>query len=114
MAGASRYNGLAEVSGIEARGDGSKREGQFQNETRQFHFGPFPGARHFIAFFIALSPLTDMNLADGPVPERLLQRTPLGRFGTDAEVASIVAYLAKSDAAFIAGASLTVDGGYIA
>jgi 3-oxoacyl-[acyl-carrier protein] reductase len=57
---------------------------------------------------------TDMNPADGPVAEWLLQRIPLGRFGTDAEVASLVAYLATRDAAFITGASLTVDGGYIA
>jgi NAD(P)-dependent dehydrogenase (short-subunit alcohol dehydrogenase family) len=42
---------------------------------------------------------------------RLLDRTPLRRFGRDTEVASLVAYLA---AGFITGGSLTVDGGYIA
>lgn len=57
---------------------------------------------------------TDMNPADGPFTDWLLQRIPLGRFGKDAEVAGLVAYLATDEAAFITGASLTVDGGYTA
>jgi len=35
-----------------------------------------------------------------------------GRYGTEGEVASMVAYLCTSDAAFVTGANLTVDGGY--
>lgn len=57
---------------------------------------------------------TDMNPADGPHVESLINLIPLRRFGKDTEVASLVAYLATRDASFITGASLTVDGGYIA
>jgi 3-oxoacyl-[acyl-carrier protein] reductase len=39
---------------------------------------------------------------------------PLRRMGEVSEVASFVSYLASKDAAFITGASLTVDGGYVA
>jgi len=46
--------------------------------------------------------------------ERSLAETVAGRFGTPAEVAAAVAFLASSDAAFITGASLVVDGGWTA
>lgn len=57
---------------------------------------------------------TDMNPADGPHVEMLTKLIPLRRFGTDKEVASLVAYLATAEAGFITGVSLTVDGGYVA
>ena len=38
----------------------------------------------------------------------------LGRTGRDAEIASLVAYLAGPESSFITGAALTVDGGYLA
>jgi 3-oxoacyl-[acyl-carrier protein] reductase len=34
--------------------------------------------------------------------------------GKVTEVASLVSYLASEDAGFITGASLTIDGGYVA
>jgi 3-oxoacyl-[acyl-carrier protein] reductase len=39
---------------------------------------------------------------------------PLGRVGEPEEVAGLVAYLASARAGFITGASLTIDGGYVA
>jgi NAD(P)-dependent dehydrogenase (short-subunit alcohol dehydrogenase family) len=38
--------------------------------------------------------------------------TPAGRFGSSAEVAAAIAFLASTEAAFITGASLVVDGGW--
>lgn len=39
---------------------------------------------------------------------------PVGRMGRDSEIASLVAYLAGPEAAFVNGAALTIDGGYLA
>lgn len=39
---------------------------------------------------------------------------PIGRMGKDEEIAGMVAYLAGPEAAFVNGAALTIDGGYLA
>jgi NAD(P)-dependent dehydrogenase (short-subunit alcohol dehydrogenase family) len=41
-----------------------------------------------------------------------IEATPAGRFGTAAEVAAAIAFLAGPEASFITGASLVVDGGW--
>jgi 3-oxoacyl-[acyl-carrier protein] reductase len=58
--------------------------------------------------------LTDMNPADGPHAEQIVKMLPVGRFGRDEEIAGMVAYLASTEAAFVTGSSLTIDGGYLA
>ena len=54
---------------------------------------------------------TDLNPAAGEwaVPQKAL--TALNRYGSVDEVASLVAFVASPEAAYITGASLTVDGG---
>lgn len=54
---------------------------------------------------------TDMG---SPYAEMLIPLIPLGRLGDAAEIAGFVAYLASEEAGFITGASLTIDGGYVA
>lgn len=41
----------------------------------------------------------------------ILSRTPLGRYGTPAEVASVVSFLASDDASYITGETIYPDGG---
>ncbi|MBX4895706.1 3-oxoacyl-ACP reductase family protein [Rhizobium bangladeshense] len=46
--------------------------------------------------------------------ERLKPLMALGRLGEDREIAGLAAYLASAEAGFVTGASLTIDGGYLA
>ena len=46
--------------------------------------------------------------------ERLIALHPLGRLGTDDDVAKAIAFLASDDASFVTGTALVVDGGYTA
>jgi 3-oxoacyl-[acyl-carrier protein] reductase len=56
-----------------------------------------------------VSPMTD------PLPQivkdALLARIPLGRMGTDAEIAAAIVFLASEEAGYITGAVLDVNGG---
>jgi 3-oxoacyl-[acyl-carrier protein] reductase len=56
-----------------------------------------------------VSPMTD------PLPQAvkdgLVARVPLGRMGTDAEVAAAIVFLASEEAGYITGAVLDVNGG---
>jgi len=57
---------------------------------------------------------TDMNPAVGEFADMNRSFTALGRYAKPEEVASLVAYLATPEAAYISGASLLVDGGFTA
>ncbi|WP_435870571.1 3-oxoacyl-ACP reductase family protein [Micromonospora musae] len=57
---------------------------------------------------------TDMNPADSPFAEITRPHIAVGRYGTAAEVGSLVTYLAGPDAAYISGATINVDGGFAA
>ena len=54
---------------------------------------------------------TDMNPADTDLADHLRSMVPLGRYGTPEEVASLTAFLAGPEAAFITGARMIIDGG---
>jgi len=54
---------------------------------------------------------TDMS---APQAEAVKTLIPLDRMADVSEIAGFVSYLASNEAGFITGASLTIDGGYIA
>lgn len=59
------------------------------------------------------TPLTEALQNDPVRSAQIVSRTPLGRWGTPAEIADPVLFLAGPAARFITGAVLPVDGGYL-
>jgi galactitol 2-dehydrogenase (L-tagatose-forming) len=60
---------------------------------------------------------TDMTLKMRERPELFnvwLEITPMGRLGETSEVAAAVLYLASPASGYVAGAILSIDGGYTA
>ena len=51
---------------------------------------------------------------DREAKRRLLSRTPLQRVGTPEEIASVATFLASSDASYVTGQTIYVDGGRLA
>ena len=53
-------------------------------------------------------------IPDREALERRLQRVPLGRMGTVAEIVAAVLYLASDDSSYVTGSELVIDGGALA
>lgn len=51
---------------------------------------------------------------DPEAAQRIVERTPMARWGEPADVAGAVAFLSGPDARFVTGVVLPVDGGYLA
>ncbi len=57
---------------------------------------------------------TDMHPASGPMAPNMHAQMALPRHGTPEEIAGMVAYLVRPEAAFVTGANLLIDGGFAA
>ena len=60
---------------------------------------------------IATELLRTSVLTDEAARERILSRTPLGRFGAPEEIAKIALFLASEDASYLTGTTVYPDGG---
>ena len=58
-----------------------------------------------------ITPINKSLLDDHTKLDPLLRNIPLGRMGTSEEVASLVAFLASEEAAYITGSTYVIDGG---
>lgn len=58
-----------------------------------------------------MTSMLEQVAADPKATARILSRTPLGRFGQPAEIASVAAFLASDDASYITGTTIYADGG---
>jgi NAD(P)-dependent dehydrogenase (short-subunit alcohol dehydrogenase family) len=57
------------------------------------------------------TPILAGVIKDKAFREKVLSRTPLGRFGRPEEIAAIVAWLASDEASYVTGTTLFADGG---
>ncbi|HWB44786.1 MAG TPA: SDR family oxidoreductase [Hyphomicrobiaceae bacterium] len=57
------------------------------------------------------TPLLEGVIKDRAFRSKVLSRTPIGRFGTPAEVAAIVAWLASAESSYVTGTTIYADGG---
>ncbi|MCZ6895754.1 MAG: SDR family oxidoreductase, partial [Gammaproteobacteria bacterium] len=48
------------------------------------------------------------------IVEAITQREPIGRMGQPEEIAGAVVWLCSAEASFVIGATLAVDGGFVA
>jgi len=59
--------------------------------------------------------LDEQDQKDGAYsPDDIIGRTPMGRYAEPHEIAATVAFLAGDEASFITGATIAVDGGWLA
>jgi len=97
----------------------------------QVHYNASKGAVHMLTRALAVelakhgirvnsiapgvteTPLTAQAMADERRKAWLLERIPLGRIGRPEDIAAAAAFLASDDAAYVTGAALVVDGGYL-
>ncbi|WP_183506974.1 SDR family oxidoreductase [Methylobacterium brachythecii] len=74
-----------------------------------------------IALDLAPRRITVNNIQPGPTgtditagfADTLAERSPMKRIADPAEIAGLVSYLARSEAGYMTGASLTIDGGFL-
>jgi 3-oxoacyl-[acyl-carrier protein] reductase len=127
-------NGVQAVAGVMK----ARRAGRILNVSSVLAAYGFPGQTAYVATKSALEGLTRvwarelgpygitvnavrpgyirtaMNQGNGPELERqVLARTPLGRLGEPADVASAFLWLASDEASFVTGTVVPVDGGFI-
>ena len=71
---------------------------------------PRPAAR----FSRVDTPMTRPGHSNPEVARLRLEATPLGRFGTPADIAAGCLYLASDEASWVTGSELVIDGGMTA
>jgi len=59
------------------------------------------------------TPMGRQEMAEQPIMQFMLEKTPLERLGESDEVAAVVAFLLSADASFISGIDVLVDGGML-
>ncbi len=73
------------------------------------------GAKNITVNLVQPGPIdTDMNPDNSDFSQMVKKSVALGRYGKPEEIAAAVAFLASSDASYITGSTLTVDGGFLA
>jgi len=83
-------------------------------ETMALELGPKGIRVNAIGPGIIETEMTDEMLSDEQTAEGILARTPVGRYGNPGDIGAAAVYLASEEADFVNGATLFVDGGWLA
>lgn len=111
------FNSIAGVVGLPIRSAYSASKAGVAMLTRVLacEWAPHNVRVNAVAPGYIRTPMVERLIADGRLDgDRVIRRTPMGRFGTPEQVASALLFLASDDADFITGVTLPVDGGYTA
>ncbi|WP_061934633.1 SDR family NAD(P)-dependent oxidoreductase [Aureimonas sp. AU22] len=76
--------------------------------------GPFGIRVNAIAPGMTRTPFTEYMLQDPAAVERVKAAHPIGRMGEPEEIAAVIVFLLTSDASFMTGSIVSVDGGQTA
>ena len=101
------YRGLPAASGYCA----SKAALQLMTQTMAVEFGPYNVQANCIAPTVTMTPMGESAWPPSPRRDAKLSKIPTGRFAEPDEVAKTVVFLASSQADFINGIELPIDGG---
>jgi NAD(P)-dependent dehydrogenase (short-subunit alcohol dehydrogenase family) len=61
---------------------------------------------------VIITPLNEANMQIPGMTELYLERIPMARVGTPADVAAVATFLGSDEASYVSGANLMVDGGW--
>jgi NAD(P)-dependent dehydrogenase (short-subunit alcohol dehydrogenase family) len=74
--------------------------------------GPHGITSNAIAPGMILTPLTESHWSQPEPAERIQKLVPVGRIGTPEDIGNVAVFLASSQAAYVNGTVITVDGGF--
>jgi NAD(P)-dependent dehydrogenase (short-subunit alcohol dehydrogenase family) len=92
----------------------SKGALEMASKVMAIEWAPWGITVNCVAPTVISTPMAEKVFATPEAKERMLSQIPVGRFGTVAEVAAGVVYLASDEAAMVTGTSLRIDGGWTA
>ncbi len=91
----------------------SKAAVRMLTRTMALELAPYRINVNCIAPGVIDTPMSRQALADDAIRQHMLQVIPWGHFGQPIDIANAALFLASSEADYITGATLFVDGGWL-
>jgi NAD(P)-dependent dehydrogenase (short-subunit alcohol dehydrogenase family) len=88
----------------------SKKGVQLEAAKAAVRWGPRGGRVVSVSPGLIDTPMGRQEFEQQPIMQQMLDHTPLGRLGQAEEVAALVAFLLSTDASFVSGIDILIDG----